>query len=185
MAMAIHMTAMYSLTHGQHIAQHHPNIHDHNDHSGEAHSHNIHGVYLPVLADIVGSVGVITSTLLIRYCGWTGFDHIASLFIAVLIAASVWPFVQETKRLLGLDLGDEGERHVRSALNEVGGGRCAGCGWIFRSALLGADIVRSLRIQLGPWFVQAPTRGDRKGRLSRLDGVRVSSRLRYTGSRRS
>jgi len=52
--------------------------------------------------------------------GWTGFDPIASLFIALLIAASVWLLVQETGRLLGLDLGDEGERQVRSALNEVG-----------------------------------------------------------------
>ena len=53
--------------------------------------------------------------------GWTGFDPIASLFIALLIAASVWLLVQETGRLLGLDLGDEGERQVQSALNEVGG----------------------------------------------------------------
>ena len=78
----------------------------------------MHGVSLHVLADTVGSVGVIISTLLIRYYGWTGFDLIASLFIAVLIAASV----QETRRLLELDEGDEGERQVRSALNEVGGG---------------------------------------------------------------
>ena len=134
------MTALYSLTHGEHIAG--------------GHSHNMHGV-LHVLADTVGSVGVITSTLLIRYYGWTGFDPIASLFIAMLIAAFVWPFVQEIGRLLGLDLGDEGERQVRSAL---GGGRCAGCGWIFRSAFLDADIVRSLRI-----------------RPSRLDGVRESA----------
>ena len=69
-------------------------------------------------------------------------------------------------------MGDEGERHVQSALNEAGGGQCAGCGWIFRSAILDADIVRSLRIQLGPWFVQALTTGDRKGQPSRLDGVR-------------
>ena len=78
----------------------------------------MHGVSLHILADTVGSVGVIISTLLIRYYGWTGFDLIASLFIAVLIAASV----QETRRLLELDEGDEGERQVRSALNEVGVG---------------------------------------------------------------
>ena len=126
--MAIYMTAMwvpctpmYYLTHDSHIAQHHPKIHDHNDHSGEGYSHNMHGVFLHVLADTVGSIGVITSTLLIRYYSCTGFDLIASLFIAVPIAASVWPFVQETGRLLGLDVGDEGERQVRSALNEVGG----------------------------------------------------------------
>ena len=117
----IHMTAMYSLTHGQHIALYNPNIHDHNDHSGRGHSHNMHGVFLHVLANTVGSVSVITSTLLIRYYGWTGPNPIASLFIAMLIAASVWPFAQETGQLLGLDLGDEGERQVRSVLNEMGG----------------------------------------------------------------
>ena len=83
MTMAIHMGAMYSLTQ---VAQHHPNIHDHNDHSGEGHSNNMHGVFF---ADTVGSVGVITSTLLIRYYGWTGFDPMASLFTNMLIAASV------------------------------------------------------------------------------------------------
>ena len=95
----------------------------------------MHGVFLRALADTVGSVGVITSTLLIRYYGWTVFDPIVSLFIAVLIAASVWPFVQETGRLLGLDLGDEGERQVRSALNNVGdaqgvAGYSAPCFWM-------------------------------------------------------
>ena len=89
------------LTHDPHIAQHNPEIHDHNDHSGEGHSHNMRGVCLHVLSDTVGSVGVIFSAPLIRYYGWTGFDPIASLYIAMLIAAPVWPFVQETGRLLG------------------------------------------------------------------------------------
>jgi zinc transporter 5/7 len=102
------LTPSYSFTHDLHIAQHHPEIHNHHSHSDEGHSHNMRGVFLHVLADTLGSVGVIVSTLLIRYYGWTGFDPIASLFIAVLIAASVWPLVQETGRLLGLDLGDEG-----------------------------------------------------------------------------
>ena len=44
----------------------------------------------------------------------------------------------------------------------MGGGRCARCGWIFRSALLDADIVQSLGIQLGPWFVQALTTGEER-----------------------
>ena len=48
-------------------------------------------------------------------------------------------------------------------------------GWIFRSALLDADIDESLRTQLGPWFVQALTTGGRQGRPSRLDGVRESA----------
>ena len=68
-----------------------------------------------VMADTLGSVGVIISTLLINRFGWTGFDPIASIFIAVLIFASVVPLVSESGRLLCLDLGEERERDVRGA----------------------------------------------------------------------
>lgn len=63
-------------------------------------------------------MGVIVSTLLIQYYGWTGFDPIASLFIAVLIVASVVPLVIDTGRVLSLDLGDN-ESRVEMALKEV------------------------------------------------------------------
>jgi len=75
-------------------------------------------VFLHVLADTLGSVGVIVSTLLIQFYGWTGFDPIASLFIAVLIAASVLPLVIDTGKLLALDLDDR-ESSVREGLNEL------------------------------------------------------------------
>jgi solute carrier family 30 (zinc transporter), member 5/7 len=52
----------------------------------------------------MGSVGVIISTLLIKFYGWTGFDPIASLFIAILIVASVVPLVLDTGRILALDI---------------------------------------------------------------------------------
>lgn len=70
------------------------------------------------MADTLGSVGVIISTLLIQYYGWTGFDPIASIFIAVLIAASVVPLVIDTGRVLSLDLGDN-ESNVQLALSEL------------------------------------------------------------------
>jgi len=68
--------------------------------------------------DTLGSVGVIISTLLIQFYGWTGFDPIASLFIAVLIAASVVPLVIDTGKVLALDVGDR-DREILSALDEV------------------------------------------------------------------
>lgn len=68
--------------------------------------------------DTLGSVGVIISTLLIQLYGWTGFDPIASLFIAVLIAASVIPLVIDSGRVLALDVGDKDTR-VNQALSEV------------------------------------------------------------------
>lgn len=66
----------------------------------------------------MGSVGVIISTLLIQFYGWTGFDPIASLFIAVLIAASVVPLVIDAGKVLLLDLSDH-TGQVQHALDEV------------------------------------------------------------------
>lgn len=66
----------------------------------------------------MGSVGVIISTLLIQFYGWTGFDPIASLFIAILIAASVFPLVMDTGRVLCLDVAER-ETGIQRALAEV------------------------------------------------------------------
>ena len=61
---------------------------------------------------------MIISTLLIQFYGWTGFDPIASLFIAVLIAASVIPLVLDTGKILCLDVADRSVR-IQDALAEV------------------------------------------------------------------
>lgn len=66
----------------------------------------------------MGSVGVIISTLLIQFYGWTGFDPIASLFIAILIAASVFPLVVDTGKVLALDVADR-DLVIQQALAEV------------------------------------------------------------------
>ena len=71
------------------------------------------------IQDTLGSVGVIVSTLLIQMYGWTGFDPIASLFIAILIAGSVIPLVIDTGKVLALDV-DHKEQSIRKALQEVG-----------------------------------------------------------------
>ncbi|WWC88094.1 uncharacterized protein L201_002998 [Kwoniella dendrophila CBS 6074] len=96
--------------------------HSHDDHGhghDHAHSHNMRGVFLHVLADTLGSVGVIVSTILIKYTGWTGFDPIASLFIAVLIMASVIPLVIDSGKVLCLDVGSDKEEEIRNALSEL------------------------------------------------------------------
>ncbi|KAI6112853.1 cation efflux protein [Pisolithus sp. B1] len=105
--------------HDHHDHEHHHHTHSHgHGHDHEGHSHNMRGVFLHVMADTLGSVGVIVSTLLIQYYGWTGFDPIASIFIAVLIAASVVPLVIDTGRVLSLDLGDNDSK-VQRALSEL------------------------------------------------------------------
>ncbi len=71
------------------------------------------------LRPYTGSVGVIVSTLLIDYTGWTGFDPIASLFIAGLIIASVIPLVMDSAKVLMLEVSEEREVELRQALSEV------------------------------------------------------------------
>jgi len=61
---------------------------------------------------------VIISTILIHFYGWTGFDPIASLFIAILIAASVVPLVIDTGKILALDVSER-DATIESALKEV------------------------------------------------------------------
>lgn len=69
--------------------------------------------------DTLGSVGVIISTLLIQFYGWTGFDPIASLFIAILIAASVVPLVVDSGKVLCLDVAEPRDVMIQEALTEV------------------------------------------------------------------
>ncbi|KAF7430574.1 putative zinc transporter msc2 [Pleurotus ostreatus] len=119
------VTPQYHFGADDHYQKHHqndtPNLNNHNhapDHSHEGHSHNMRGVFLHVMADTLGSVGVIISTLLIQFYGWTGFDPIASLFIAIMIAASVIPLVLDTGRVLCLDVADR-DTDIQHALSEL------------------------------------------------------------------
>lgn len=119
-AMGGHHHHHHGHSHGHgHDHHHHGHGHGHDHGHDHGHSHNMMGVYLHVMADTLGSVGVIISTLLIEKFGWTGFDPIASLFIAILIVLSVIPLVLEAGRILCLDMGEEHEKAVIEALQEV------------------------------------------------------------------
>ncbi|ORZ03989.1 cation efflux family-domain-containing protein [Syncephalastrum racemosum] len=104
-------------SHGGHDHHHHGHSHGH-DHHG--HSANMQGVFLHIMADTLGSVGVIVSTLLIQWFGWTGFDPIASLFIAILIVLSVIPLIKDSASVLMLQLDDGLVSQVEGTLNELG-----------------------------------------------------------------
>ncbi|KAG8678856.1 putative zinc transporter msc2 [Ceratobasidium sp. 395] len=117
------ITPAYPYYNDPHEAHHHGggsggHEHGHEHEHGHGQSHNMRGVFLHVMADTLGSVGVIVSTLLIQWYGWTGFDPIASLFIAVLIAASVLPLVIDCAKVLSLDVGER-ETSIRQALIEL------------------------------------------------------------------
>ncbi|RHY27454.1 hypothetical protein DYB32_006765 [Aphanomyces invadans] len=57
---------------------------------------NMVGVYLHVLADTMGSVGVILSSICIDWYGWYIMDPLCSAFISVLIFGSTFPLLKDT-----------------------------------------------------------------------------------------
>ena len=54
-------------------------------HEGSKESVNVEGAYLEVLADTVGSVGVIAAAVLLQVFGWTWVDAVAGVLIGVWI----------------------------------------------------------------------------------------------------
>ncbi len=76
-------------------------FHDHHDHhhGGDGHHHhdhdneNMYGVFLHVLADTLGSVGVIFSSVLVKYYDLYIADPICSFIISLMILASSIPFI--------------------------------------------------------------------------------------------
>lgn len=92
------------------------NNHGHSHgHDSHGHSHDNHhsvdvsnghssqimrGVFLHILADTLGSVGVIISAVLMHLFGWMRADPICSIFIAILIALSVIGLIKESASIL-------------------------------------------------------------------------------------
>ncbi|XP_011193442.1 zinc transporter 7 isoform X1 [Zeugodacus cucurbitae] len=86
--------------------------HGHSHGGGHGHSHAIaddisgsnsqimRGVFLHILADTLGSVGVIVSAVLMQMFGWMIADPICSIFIALLIAMSVLGLIKESILIL-------------------------------------------------------------------------------------
>ncbi|XP_020780160.1 proton-coupled zinc antiporter SLC30A5 [Boleophthalmus pectinirostris] len=113
--------------HGGHGHGHGGHGHGSHGHGGHGHSHssgggmnaNMRGVFLHVLADTLGSVGVIISTILIRQFGWLIADPICSLFIATLIFISVLPLLKDACEVLLLRTPHEHEKELNTALEKI------------------------------------------------------------------
>uniref|UniRef100_G3Q1K6 Zinc transporter n=1 Tax=Gasterosteus aculeatus aculeatus TaxID=481459 RepID=G3Q1K6_GASAC len=121
--------------HSHHGHSHSEHGHSHGGHGHGGHGHgghgpppgsagggmnaNMRGVFLHVLADTLGSVGVIISTILIRQFGWLIADPICSLFIATLIFLSVIPLLKDACEVLLLRIPPEIEKELNSALEKV------------------------------------------------------------------
>ncbi|KAF9922089.1 putative zinc transporter msc2 [Linnemannia zychae] len=120
----VNMIGIFAFNHG-HAHHGHSHGHDHGHGHGHGHDHghghnaNMQGVFLHIMADTLGSVGVIISTLLIDWFGWTGFDPIASMFIAVLIFLSVIPLIKDSAAVLMLEVPDANLGSIEHALQEL------------------------------------------------------------------
>jgi cation diffusion facilitator family transporter len=86
------------------------------------HSHggeNMQGIYLHIIADAMGSVAVILSTILAKLTGWSGWDPIAATITAILIFASAVPLVSSTAKTLLLSMNSDIEYNLRDILGGV------------------------------------------------------------------
>ncbi|XP_045581071.1 proton-coupled zinc antiporter SLC30A5 isoform X2 [Procambarus clarkii] len=91
--------------------------------ASHAHSHNINtnmqGVFLHILADTLGSVAVIISSLLIDWYGWLIADPICSLILSGLILASVLPLLKESASVLLLRVPTRIEESAKTCLEKI------------------------------------------------------------------
>ncbi|XP_018330441.1 zinc transporter 7-B isoform X1 [Agrilus planipennis] len=90
-----------SNSHG-HLHNSHGHSHDHpiEFDSNGANSQIMKGVFLHILADTLGSVGVIVSAILMQTFGWMIADPICSMFISLLIIVSVLPLIKDSVSIL-------------------------------------------------------------------------------------
>jgi zinc transporter 5/7 len=102
-----------------------------------------------VLADALGSVGVIISSLLVKHLGLLIADPICSILISFLILASVYPLIKETVLLLLQRMPSNIAIHANHALVDILGiegvkGYCDPQFWEFVSG----SLVGSLHVHI-------------------------------------
>jgi zinc transporter 5/7 len=107
-----------------HGDDHHGHSHgghdDHHDEEGhEGHDENLWGVYLHVLGDTLGSVGVIISSLLISFFDWRIADPISSVCLALIILPSVFPLLKSSANILLQRVPDKLQKRLPPSIERV------------------------------------------------------------------
>ena len=82
-----------------HPGHHHGHSHGHSHGHGKG-NHNIHAMFLHIVADALGSMGVIVSSVLVKYFDLYIADPICSLLISILIILSVVPLLKDSAYIL-------------------------------------------------------------------------------------
>jgi cobalt-zinc-cadmium efflux system protein len=81
---------------------------------------NVEAAFRHVLADLLGSLGVVAAAIVILATGWREADPIAGMLIAALVLVSSWTILRDSTRILleaspaGIDTQAVGERLARA-----------------------------------------------------------------------
>jgi cobalt-zinc-cadmium efflux system protein len=81
---------------------------------------NVDAAFRHVLADLLGSIGVVVAAAIILATGWLEADPVVSILIAVLVLASSWSILRDSTSILleaapkGIDTRVVGERLARA-----------------------------------------------------------------------
>ena len=83
---------------------------------------NIRGAFLHMLGDLVGAVGIVVGSLVMRATGWTAIDPLLSILISVLIVWTAWDITRESLNILleGLPRGLKLSEVVQAVRNVDG-----------------------------------------------------------------
>eukprot|EP00051_Salpingoeca_urceolata_P015259 m.196951 g.196951 ORF g.196951 m.196951 type:complete len:729 (+) comp18340_c0_seq2:183-2369(+) len=113
--------ASHGHSHASHGHSHASHGHSHgHDHGGCDHDNtNMQGVFLHVLADALGSVGVIISSFLIEQFGLMVADPLCSLFISALILISTVPLLRQTAATLLLTTPLSVQEQLPAAMDKI------------------------------------------------------------------
>eukprot|EP00471_Norrisiella_sphaerica_P004036 CAMPEP_0184485052 /NCGR_PEP_ID=MMETSP0113_2-20130426/6700_1 /TAXON_ID=91329 /ORGANISM="Norrisiella sphaerica, Strain BC52" /LENGTH=827 /DNA_ID=CAMNT_0026866323 /DNA_START=410 /DNA_END=2893 /DNA_ORIENTATION=+ len=118
-----HSDEKQSCSHGKHHSHHHHNHHHqaskNRKNKSTVSSLAIRGIFLHVLADTLGSLGVIVSSYLVNHWGWSLADPVCSLCISLLILVSVIPLLQESTRILLQKQDTSIQREIERAANQL------------------------------------------------------------------
>ncbi|KAG9510754.1 Zinc transporter 7 [Fragariocoptes setiger] len=76
-------------------------------------------VFLHIVADTLGSIGVMISAICMNLFGWMIADPICSIFIAVTIMISVYPLLRDSFYILMQRIPVELEQQIPSCLNRI------------------------------------------------------------------
>ncbi|XP_053652177.1 proton-coupled zinc antiporter SLC30A5 isoform X3 [Cherax quadricarinatus] len=126
----VNLFGIVSFSHTHSHGHTHSSSHNHchagsQDHQAGSHKHthnvnaNMQGVFLHILADTLGSVAVIISSLLIDWYGWLIADPICSLILSGLILASVLPLLKESASVLLLRVPASIEEAAKACIEKI------------------------------------------------------------------